>query len=241
MKKWEMRLWTTCLTMGIWLLCAAPVWAAPGGIIKAAAKTLVGQIILGILTVIFLPVIVYYSVRSRRSVRRTKSDLTLLAQNYPQYEWLGAKDRIMSTFNWVWSAWAQQKMSIASDFTTSWYWQNQQLQLNDWERRGVENVCHVEKIVSITPIFVQHAAQEDGEGSRLVVSIKAKVVDYLQEKDTGKIVQGDKKSGDLETIWTFLWQEGAWRLNLIEASTEEWNYLFAPNQLPEPSATTQKI
>lgn len=241
MKKLIATLWLWFLTAGVWLLCAAPCYAAPGGLIKAASQTLFGKIVMAILVVIFSPLIIYYMIRSAINVRRTRQDLARLAKADPQYEWLNARDRITATFNWVWSAWTQQKMNISADYTTAWYWQNQQLQLDDWARRGLENVCHVEKIVSITPIFVQHSAQEGGEGSRLVVNISARVVDYLQEKPSGKIVQGDKKPGDLESVWTFVWQGGAWRLNLIEDSTQEYAYLFAPNQVPETAPTPQKI
>src|SRR5262249_3896774 len=95
-----------------------------------------------------------------------------------------------------------------------------------------ENVCRLDHIESITPLFVQHVTSPDGAGSRVVVDIKAKVVDYMQEKATGKVVQGDQKVGELDTVWTFIWEKDAWKLNLIEAGSQEWTYLFTPNELP---------
>jgi hypothetical protein len=214
-------------------LMADSAWAAPGGLIKAAARTTLGKVVLGILAVVFAPVLIFISIRTQLHIRKTKKDLAMLAARFPQYRWLDVKDRATASFHWVWSAWTQQKMQLASDYTTSWYWQNQQLQLDEWARRGVENVCHVVNLVNIQPIFVQHNEANDGEGSRLVVTINARVVDYLRESSTGKVVQGDTNEGDLETIWTFVWQGGAWRLNLIEDSAHEWSYLFAPNEVPK--------
>jgi hypothetical protein len=223
-------------------VAADSAWAAPGGLIKAAARTPFGRIVMGILAIIFAPLIINVSIRTQLSIRKTKKDLALLATRYPQYRWLDAKDRATAAFQWVWSAWTQQKMQLSSEYTTSWYWQNQQLQLDEWARRGVENICHVVKVTSIEPIFVQHNEADDGEGSRLVMTINARVVDYLQEKNTGKVVQGDKSEGELESIWTFLWQNGAWRLNLIEDGAQEWSYLFAPNEVPQalPSPALSK-
>ena len=67
-----------------------------------------------------------------------------------------------------------------------------------------------------------------------MVAITARVADYLQDKATGKLVEGDKKVGDSSTVWTFVWQESAWRLNLIQPDTMEWEYLTMPNELPAP-------
>ena len=94
----------------------------------------------------------------------------------------------------------------------------------------------------MTPLFVQHVAENEGEGSRVVVDIRARVVDYMIEKQSGNVVQGDKKPGELETIWTFVWNNGAWRLNQIEEGVQEWTYLFMPNEVPArvPSAATSR-
>ncbi len=213
-------------TIGTLALCAALVvsfmvllpdaaWAGPGGIIKAATHTLFGRIILAILTILLAPVIIYYAVKSAIQVRRTRRDLASLSANLPQYRWLDLKDRVTETFQWVWASWSRQKMDQASQYCTHWYWQNQQLMLDQWAEHGLENVCRLNSITSITPLFVQHSSDNNGEGSRIVVDIKAKVVDYMVEKATGNIVKGDQKEGDLDTVWTFVWNYEAWKLNLI--------------------------
>jgi hypothetical protein len=213
-------------------LCADAAFAGPGGIIKAATRSRPVQIGLVILTILLAPIITWFLVKRAIQIRRTRNDLAALAALHPQYRWLDVKDRVTETFNWVWSAWTQQKMELASAYTTHWYWQNQQLLLDDWAAKGLENVCRVVAISQITPLFVQHVEEGNGERSRLVVDITARVIDYLREKNTGKVVQGDEKEGELETIWTFMWVDGAWRLNLIEAASEEFTYLWMPNEVP---------
>lgn len=238
--RWTLVALFSLLLLGVCWLSPEAAMAAPGGIIKAAAKTPFMRVIFGILTVIFLPIIIYYSVKGAMAVRKTRQDLAKLASAYPQYRWLDLQDRITDTFSWTWSAWTQGKMNLASEYTTSWYWQNQQLQLDDWERQGLENVCRLVKLQRITPIMVQHSRDAGGEGSRVVVCIKARVVDYLQNKATGAVVSGDKKEDDLETIWTFMWSGGKWCLNKIEPGVNEFEYLFAPNEVPETLAQPAK-
>ncbi len=229
--------------MAIFLTACTISWAGPAGIIADAAfRTPVGRIITGLLAVLLSPFIIYYMIKHAKQVRRTREDLSRLTALHPQYRWLDVKDRAMATFTWVWSAWGKQKMDAAAAYTTSWYMQNQQMLLDDWTDRGVENVCRLNSIKRVEPLFVQHNESNEGKGSRMVVGIAAKVVDYLIDKSTGKILEGSKKVTDLTTIWTFVWEDGAWMLNLIEPQTMEWEYLLLPNELPaslapEPSAS----
>ena len=228
-----------CLAVVVLVAFPDVAMAAPGGIVKTAAKSPIVRILFALACLVFFPFIIYYMVRRATAVRRTRAALAQLQTQYPQYRWLELKDRITQVFNWTWSGWTQQKMSVAEGHATPWYIQNQQLQLEDWDRRGVENVCHVEKINDIVPLFVSHVG--DGENARLVVSITAKVVDYLRDKGSGAVVQGDTKAADLETIWTFVWHEGAWRLNLIETSDAEFAYLKMPAEISLPAASPQTV
>jgi hypothetical protein len=222
------------LVMSIFLIAglADPAFAGPGGILKAAAQTVWGQIGMGILVLIFAPVIIVYITKRFKHLRKVHKDLDALATLYPQYRWLDLRDKTTEIYQWVWSAWSQEKMSLASEHTTHWYWQNQQLVLNQWERDGLENYCRLERIKSIEPLYVEHIEENNGNGSRVVVEVNAMVIDYMKERATGKVVMGDKKVGELETIWTFVWQDGRWLLNLIEDYTQEGVYLGMPNKLP---------
>jgi hypothetical protein len=222
------------------LLCGE-AWAGPGGIVKSAARSTVGKILFALLAIVLLPFILYYAVRSAIARKKTKADLARLAQQYPQYRWLDIHDRATAVFSWVWSEWSQGKIDNAKAFCTPWYWQNQQLQLDEWERNGLKNVSRLVKIESISPVFVQH--MPNMEGSRVMVDIKARVIDYLQDAQ-GNVVQGDKAEGDLDTLWTLVWQNtahgGAWMLNKIEEGSNEFEYLFAPNEVPATVGQTAK-
>ena len=58
-----------------------------------------------------------------------------------------------------------------------------------------------------------------------VVEIEAEMRDFMIDKKTGKVVEGDKKLGDVITIWSFVWQNGHWVLNLIETDDMSMEYL----------------
>jgi hypothetical protein len=209
-----------------------PVFAGPGGVFKAVGETFWGKVGLGALALIFSPFIVWYWSKRIKHCKQVKKDLEALAAVYPQYRWLDVRDKTTEIFRWVWSAWSQEKMSLASEHVTHWYWQNQQLVLDQWQRDGLENVCKLDCIKTITPLYVEHVEDNNGNGSRVVLEVSALVVDYLQERGSGKVVKGDKKVGDLETIWTLVWQDGQWKLNLIEESTAEMSYLNLPSRMP---------
>ena len=232
-RSWRLMLgFYTCWLMTFFLTAHMMAWAGPGGIIKDAAMTPLGRLGICVGAVLLGPFIAYYLIKREMQIRCTRRDLARLAVLHPQYQWREVKDRTTATFEWVWSAWSQQKMEAASSYTTTWYMLNQQMQLDEWAEKEWENVCRLDDLLSIEPILVKHNGKAGAQDSRLVVTIAARIVDYLQDKRTGEIIKGDKNVGVARTVWTFVWQENAWRLNLIEPSTTEWSYLTMPNELP---------
>jgi len=225
---------TMLLVVGLVLFLPDVALAGPGGIVKAAARTTVGKIAFALLILVFLPFVVYILGKRALAIRRTRRDLARLAQLYPQYNWLDIRQQVTAAYTWMWSAWSDEKLEKARRFTTDWYWANQQMLLDDWEAQGLKNVCKLYHVNHIVPLHFEHRADHgvDGEGSRLIVSISGLVADYMKERATDKVVQGDKKSADLEAVWTFVWADGQWRLNMIEQDAMEYAYLELPNVLP---------
>ncbi len=71
------------------------------------------------------------------------------------------------------------------------------------------------------------------DGSRLVVSITAKMDDYLALRATGKIVEGKKGFADTEHVWTFILQNGNWVVGNIEEGSMSLSYARLPAEMPE--------
>ncbi|WP_394796891.1 hypothetical protein [Armatimonas sp.] len=218
------------LALALGLFMAVPALAGPGGVFK---NPVVWWILL-LLLPILLPLVIITMIKEKRQIKQTQADLARLADVFPQYQWLMLRDRAQDAFTWMWSEWSQGKLEKSKQFVTDWYWENQQLLLAEWEHKGWENVCDLNKIQSIEPYFVAHATEaENAVGSRVVVRIRAEVWDFLREKATSKIIKGEDKIDSLETLWTFLWTGDAWMLNRIESGSLSLEYTKIANIVPE--------
>ncbi len=224
----------TCTSLAIVLLTffvlSDVAVAGPGGIIKGASQTLWGKIIMGGVLLFFAPLITWYLLKRAILVKKTRQLLKQIALSDSRFEWMELKDRVTQVFLWVHSAWDQKKMDIAGQYVTDWYRQNQQLLLDKWDRDGLENKVSDVAIKKITPLYVAQNIKDDSK-NRLVVEIEAEMRDHMITKDTGKITQGDKRLGTVTTIWSFVWQQNNWQLNLIEAGDMDMEYLSEPNKV----------
>ena len=148
--------------------------------------------------------------------------LSALGQRVPHFAWLPLKERLTEVFGWVHSAWDQGKMDLARDYMTEWYARNQQLQLDKWERDGLRNITSDVRIKRMTPLCMSHGSVEP---DRLVVEIEAEMRDYLVEKATDRIAQGDKALGIQTSVWSFVYENGHWLLSNIEPEDTAFEYL----------------
>ncbi|MEJ2727884.1 MAG: Tim44 domain-containing protein [Deltaproteobacteria bacterium] len=217
-----------------------PAYAGPGGqIAKVLAKTFWGKMVLGLLTLILLPVGTYLYVKQKLAERRAYKDLRYMAQHDPNFEWLRAKARVLDCFYRIHGAWQQEDVSKACEYMTDWYWQNQQLvYLDRWHREGLRNVCAVKKIRMLRPLLFIHRNDDAAhEGSLLVVSITASMMNCLVKRETDEVVEGGRKFKDHEAIWTFALIEGQWRVANIEEAGCEFDYIFQGKNVPRIEET----
>lgn len=230
--------WIVLVTAFFFFVLSPDVaWAAAGGKIASALfKTTFGKILLGILTVIFLPLIIWIMIKEHFAEKRVLTALRKLREVNPGFDWMTIRDRVTDCYHRVNAAWSTEDMSEAAEWMTSWYWQNQQLAfLNQWARDGLVNHCRIKGISKIRPLFLKFENSENGngEGSRLVVSITANMEDYLADRATGKIVEGAKGYASTEHVWTFLLQNGKWVVANIEEGSLSLTYAGMPLEVPE--------
>lgn len=213
----------------------ATALAAPGGmIVKAATKTLWGKLLLGALTIILLPLIIYIAVKEALAVSRTKRDLQKLTAMNSLFRWSFIKERTFAVVSQIHAAWKKTDLGRAKDWMTHWFWQNQKLlYLEQWDESGLVNHCTLKRIVSVKPMRLEYDENEpgDGEGSRVILMVKVNLQDYLAEKDTGIIVEGDELFKDHESIWTLLLENGQWKLSMINESNLSLLYSRMKNDL----------
>ena len=222
------------------LLFAEPAFAGPGGRIASAAfETFWGRIFLGILTIIFLPLIIYAIFLEKIAERRTRKDLRFMSSHSQKFDWLKILERVKDCFYRVHSGWEKEDLSGVTDWMTSWYWQNQQqVHLDKWKRKGLVNICDVKKITNIKPLLFVHRNKGcEHEDSMLLISIEANMQDYLQDRSSGKVVEGSKRYKDVETIWTFTMEDGEWKVSDIEEGNMSLAYAKLVKELPDIETT----
>ncbi|MCW8885030.1 MAG: hypothetical protein OQK12_07205 [Motiliproteus sp.] len=224
-------------------LVAEPVVAGPGGMIaKAVWNTFWGKLVIILLVLIFLPLLILSTLEENRAVRRARQDLAYMADRNPVFDWIRLRERMQASFYHTHIAWSHEKTSEADGFMTQWFQQNQQqVHLNRWKEQGLINHCDIKQVGSIKPIlFIHRNEQGPHLQSMLVVSITATMKDYLAERTTGKVVEGDKRYKEVETIWTFLLQEDDWKVHNIEEASCLFDYTKLTKELTPIEQTLVK-
>lgn len=228
------------LTAILLMMLAEPALAGPGGkIVSAAFETFWGRVILVILTIFFLPLITYVWFKEMVAERRTRKDLRFMAAYSAKFEWLKIQERAKDCFYRVHSGWEKEDLSGVTQWMTDWYWQNQQqVYLDRWKREGLVNICDVKKITHIKPLLFVHRNQgAEHEDSMLVISIEARMKDYLQERASGKVVEGSKRYKEVETIWSFTLENAEWKVSDIEEGSMSISYAKLVKDLPKIEST----
>jgi len=236
--RWR-ALFVVAVVVAVVVLSPELALAGPGGKIASAIfKGFWGRVLLAALAIVLLPLILYVVGREWLAERRATRALRELRELHPAFDWLTLKDRISECFHRVHAAWRREDMAQASTWMTEWYWQNQQLaHLDRWAEQGLVNRCSIKSVGRIRPLHVAYR-NPDSElsGSRVVVGVTAKLEDYLEERATGKLVEGEKGYKNVETVWTFELMRGAWRVANIEEDSLTLAYAQLVNELPEADA-----
>jgi len=222
------------------LLFAEPAFAGPGGrIARAAFESFWGKVFLGVLAIVFMPLIIYVIFLEKIAERRARKDMQYMAAYSSRFEWLKIQERVKDCFYRVHSGWEKEDLSGVTNWMTSWYWQNQQqLYLEKWKRKGLVNICDVKKISDIRPLlFVHRNDGQEHEDSMVVISILANMQDYLQDRNTGKVEEGSKRYKDVETIWSFTMEDGEWKVSDIEEGNMSLAYAKLVKELPDIETT----
>lgn len=180
--------------IGLVLVAVLPgdAFAGPGGeIAELLFKTKLGRIVMGLLVIVFLPLIVYIYAREAVGVHRTKKDLRILAERLPWFEWRTIEARVSELATYLYREWNKGKLVESRAFMTSQYAQSQQDILDRWSEEGKRNVTKLRKIKKIKPLRVQVENEEQMTAVHVLLTLD--LIDYLEQVRTGKVLKGKKK------------------------------------------------
>tara|TARA_R110000744_G_scaffold90662_4_gene176000 strand:- start:2698 stop:3351 length:654 start_codon:yes stop_codon:yes gene_type:complete len=210
------------------------MFAGPGGtVVKAIFKTWWGKVLMSIIGIILLPLIIYVYFREFLAIKKCKKELLVLGKKNRDFSWLNLDKNVRNIFSRVYIAWNNQDLKEASSYISHWYWQNQQLvHLDEWKKENLINVCKVDGIKSVKPLYLEITDDTNLEGSRIAFLITANIMDYLKNKDTNKIVQGSSKFDDEEKIWVMEYTDGNWVLDDIQDGQLSLAFAKIKNVIP---------
>lgn len=237
---WSKKEWLFFITVIIILFTIDPVYAGPGGTVaKAFFKTWWGKLILGLLTIIFLPLIIYIRLIEYRKARKIKKILTQLSLKHKNFHWLQLQKEFKNIIQRVYNAWSNENMSEVKEYVNHWYWQNQQsVFLDQWKKENLKNVSHLREIEKIRPLYLELTEEPNLEGSRIAIAIDVVAEDYLKDRDTNKVIQGKAGYESLEYVWFLEYTEGKWLLDAIEEGGLSLEIAKMPNVIPDTVGVT---
>lgn len=237
---WSKKEWLFFITVIIILFTIDPVYAGPGGTVaKAFFKTWWGKLILGLLTIIFLPLIIYIRLIEYRKARKIKKILTQLSLKHKNFHWLQLQKEFKNIIQRVYNAWSNENMSEVKEYVNHWYWQNQQsVFLDQWKKENLKNVSNLREIEKIRPLYLELTDEPNLEGSRIAIAIDVVAEDYLKDRDTNKVIQGKAGYESLEYVWFLEYTEGKWLLDAIEEGGLSLEIAKMPNVIPDTIGVT---
>jgi hypothetical protein len=227
--------WLVVLTLIIICFTVDPVYAGPGGTVaKAFFRTWWGKLILILLTVIFLPLIVYMRLIEYRKAREIKKILSQLGKENKSFHWLQLHKEFSNIIRRVYQAWQEEDMSQVKQYVNHWYWQNQQeVFLDRWKKENLQNISRLKDITKIRPLYLEISEEPDFENSRIAIAITVVAEDYLIDRDTQKVVEGKKGYDELDYVWFLEYTEGKWLLDDIQEGGMAIEVAKMPNEVPE--------
>ena len=157
-------------------------------------------------------------IRESFIARKIRKDMQHIARYFPLFEWTKFQETVKDCFLRVHSDWKQADLSHGPEWMTAWCWQNQQLpRLERCKKEGLVNICDIGKIYKVSPLKIVHENPEgDHKHPMIIVSIEARLMDYLKDTETGKVVEGKKEYLGIKTIWHFTLENNIWKLSSME-------------------------
>lgn len=210
--------------------------AGPGGqIARRLFDTTLGKIALALLCIILLPLIIRSYFKKKKAVNETKAKINQLTKvDFELFDEINLKNRMTDVFSRVHTAWSNNDLENCEDYMTPWYRQNQQtVYLDEWNRKGLMNVCSIEEVKSVKPIHLRLTDNENFNGTRIIYAITAHMEDYLINIEDSSVLEGKKGFKDVETAWTLKLVDRVWKVDNIEQAETISSYMEMDSELSD--------
>jgi len=177
----------------------------------------------GILGLILWPFFLIYSAiityLVHKKNKQCKSLLAKLAKIDSYWDLDKIKSQIEKAFFKIQEAWMRRNQEIAKDYMSERLYTKHKLQTDQMLSEKRKNV--LERINLKESKIVEVADFEDDSKDRIWVYIKGKMVDYIIDETTGKVVSGEKeKAENFSELWKFIRVPKGWVLDEIDQKVQ---------------------
>ena len=224
------------LLFSILLMQATEMLAGPGGkIVREMFDSPLGKVVGIFLFIVLLPLIIRSYYKRNKAIKETKKRLNQLAKiDFDLFDEINLKNRMTDIFTRVHKGWSERDLENCEEYMTHWYRQNQQtVFLDEWDNKGLMNVCTIQEVKSTKPIHIRITENENFDGSRIMYAIDANMEDYLVSVEDSSILEGKKGFKDVETVWTLKLEDSIWKVDNIEQSEMISSYMKMDTELSD--------
>ena len=215
----------------VFVFAVPEAFAGPGGeVVELVFKTKIGRILFGIAAVILLPLILYVIIREHLGIKRTRKDLESLAETEPFYDWDELENRIIEGANALYGCWSNGNLAPASKFLTPDFQESQQDILDRWADEGKKNVCRMEHLKGVAPLYV--VAGSEFSYPVVAAKITLDLVDFMLNTKTNDVIKGKQDAHEgHDVIWIMTYDGSEWLLHSIEDGSDSLVYAKMKNEI----------
>lgn len=212
--------------------------AGPGGqFVKQLLSSkfgAIGAVIVGggllVLGILLAPLLIYAWYAEAAGIRKTKTDLAVLAEKYRWFAWKGIRKRAEQAVRDIADVWATGDLSSVASLMTPEYFGSQQGTLQRWVDEGKQIVYRLEKVGRIEPLLVTVESAESHSSIRVLVSVDC--VDYMRDNITLEVCKGEVGvTHGFESVWCFIHRDGEWLLHGIEEGSKSLVWATTKNEI----------
>ena len=180
--------------------------------------------------------------RQKWAERKVLKDLKFMAEKSGRFSWEHIKLRASDCIYRFHAPWREKDEQDIELWMTTSYWQKYKGPfLEKLKNEDLINICNIKDIMQLRPIYFLHRnVGGRDEKSTIVLSVIARVQNYLAASSSGELIEGSKDFQDIQTVWCLELVNGVWLIEDVQESDVISNYINKIRELPEIEETLLK-
>jgi hypothetical protein len=161
-------------------------------------------------------VAIYGWYKRKQKIEKAKKLLEMAEVGDKAWEENEILDRVKVVFEKFQKDWSDLKVENMKEYLSESYYKRMVLEMNILQNEGRKNI--MEDVMLLSVVIMEVTDEVDNTKDRFVVEIQGKARDVLFDVKENKELYVD--SNPFTEYWTFLREDGKWKLDLIKQITE---------------------